>query len=230
MGFALVLSGGKGVRLGNIIPKQYLEISNKPIIGYCLDTFQSNDNIDGIYIVLDDHWKNYVLSYIEENNISKFKGFASSGVSRSHSILNGLSEMKSHDLLYNSIVIIHDAARPNVSHEIINNCIDKLSEYDCSMPVIPVKDTIYVSNDSKTISSLLNRDLLCAGQAPEAIHLDQYLNIMKKLSDDELASISGTSALAFEYGLTVGLFPGNESNYKITTIEDLNKFKQEMEL
>ena len=229
MVYALILSGGKGVRLGNDRPKQYIEVGNKPIIGYSLDTFQNVDDVDGIVIVADEEWHDYISKYIKENNISKFVKFAPAGKSRTHSILNGMLAMENEGIDSNAIVIVHDAARPNVSDSLISCCVAELEHSDCAMPVLPVKDTIYMSEDKKNISSLLNRNLLWAGQAPEAARLGKYINIIRDMSDDELSSISGTSAVVFEKGYKVSLFSGDEHNYKITTQADLDKFTREIE-
>lgn len=229
MVYALVLSGGKGIRLGNDRPKQYIEVRNKPIIGYSLDTFQMNQEVDGIVIVADEIWRDYIGSYIKDNNISKFTMFAPSGISRTHSILNGMLAMEQNNIDLNSIIIVHDAARPNISNGLINSCIKEIEDCDCTMPVLPVKDTVYMSEDAKSISSLLNRNHLWAGQAPESVRLGLYLDLIRNMSDEELSSISGTSAVVFEKGLNVRLFPGDEHNYKITTFADLEKFKQEIE-
>jgi D-ribitol-5-phosphate cytidylyltransferase len=226
---ALILSGGTGTRLGGAIPKQYIEVDDKPVIGYCLDTFEQHSRVDQIVIVAADTWQNFIAVYVENAGISKFVGFAPAGKSRQHSILSGLEKIKALGASDDDIVIIHDAARPCVSNEIIDGCIDTLDNYNCAMPVISVKDTVYYSDDGKNISSLLNRDKLFAGQAPESCKFGKYYRINKELSDDELSRVRGTSAIAYDKGLNVGLFPGSEANYKITTVEDLNKFKLEVE-
>ena len=227
MAVALILSGGTGTRMGMDMPKQYIKVGDKPIIGYCLDIFQDITEITSIVIVADPSWHEMLKEYIDENNIHKFMHFAEAGESRQHSILNGLKCIKQCGVEENEFVIIHDAARPCVSKNIISTCICLLNQYDCSMPVISVKDTVYLSNDGMTISELLNRDRLFAGQAPEGCHLGSYLAINEALTDEELRMVRGTSAIAFEKGLTVGLFPGEESNYKITTKEDLEEFRLE---
>lgn len=226
---ALVLSGGVGTRLGKSIPKQYLKVNGKPIICYCLEVFQNNPQISHIAIVADSSWQEQIKKWIEANGIDKFVSFADAGKSRQHSILNGLREIKRIGGKNDDLVIIHDAARPCVTMSIIDNCISLLEDFDCSMPVITVKDTVYLSEDGRKIEALLNRDHVFAGQAPEGCHLGSYLHINEVLSDDQLEKVRGTSAIAFEYGLTVGMFPGEETNYKITTKEDLEKFKLEME-
>lgn len=225
---ALILSGGTGTRLGGATPKQYLLVNDKPIIGYCMDMFQADANVTNIVIVADQNWWEILQKYIKENNITKFIGFANAGQSRQHSILNGLRYIRDLGGKLEDLVVIHDAARPCVSVEIIDQCISLLQDFDCSMPVISVKDTVYVSKDGKHINSLLNRDYLFAGQAPEGCHLGSYLAINEKLSDEELELVRGTCAIAYEKGLKVGLFPGSDKNYKITTKDDYNKFVMEM--
>ena len=224
MVYTLILSGGKGVRLGTDIPKQYIEVNKKPIIGYCIDEFQKHPLVDRIVIVSALEWNDLLQSYISAEKINKCIGFANSGISRQHSILSGLSRIKELGGRADDKIIIHDAARPRVSPELITRCISILEHYDCAMPVLPMKDTVYLSEDGRKITSLLNRETIFAGQAPEGVHLGTYYNINICLTDEELCMVKGTSSIAFQKGLSVGLFPGDESNYKITTIEDLNRF------
>ncbi|MBR1821156.1 MAG: 2-C-methyl-D-erythritol 4-phosphate cytidylyltransferase [Clostridia bacterium] len=229
MATAIVLSGGTGTRFGSETPKQYLCVQGKPIIGYCLDTFQHSELIQSIVIVANSRWHDFLKEYIEDNKLTKFVCFAEAGRSRQRSIVNGLNQVKNHGVSDDEKIIIHDAARPFVTEDLIASCIQILDEYDCSMPVVSVKDTVYYSEDGEKISSLLNRDKLFAGQAPEGCHLGTYLAINTELTDDELDAVRGTSAIAFEKGLSIGLFPGSERNYKITTIEDYEKFRLEVE-
>lgn len=221
---ALVLSGGTGTRFGGDIPKQYLTVNGKPVIAYCLDLFQAAADISQIVIAADTSWQNQIREYVDSHGITKFAAFSEAGKSRQHSILNGLRVIREAGGDDGDFVIIHDAVRPCLTADILSRCISLLHEYDCTMPVITVKDTVYISKDGEKISSLLDRDSLYAGQAPEGCHLGSYLSINERLSDEELSAVRGTSGLAFEKGLSVGLFAGSEKNYKITTREDFNKF------
>lgn len=94
---------------------------------------------------------------------------------------------------------------------------------------MPVKDTIYYSETGEQISSLLNRDQLFAGQAPESFLFSKYLNIHEGMTEEQLSLVRGSSEIAFRHGLKVKLIPGDEHNYKITTMADLEKFKSEVE-
>lgn len=223
MNTAIILAGGTGTRLGGNIPKQYLEVGDKPVITYCLEKFEYNQLIDEIVIVAAKEWQEYIQQHIY--TISKFKCFASAGSSRQHSIINGMKAASPKT----ERVIIHDAARPNVSDDTISQCIVGLDEYDGVMPVLPVKDTIYYSKTGEQINSLLNRDQLFAGQAPESFLFNKYLSIHDGITEEQLSLVRGSSEIAYRNGLKVKLIKGDEHNYKITTIADLEKFKSEVE-
>ena len=223
MNTAIILAGGTGTRLGGNIPKQYLEVGNKPVITYCLEKFEANQLIDEIVIVAAKEWQEFIYQHI--NTISKFKSFAPAGTSRQHSIINGMKVASPQT----EKVIIHDAVRPNVSDDTISQCIVGLNEYDGVMPVLPVKDTIYYSETGEQISSLLNRDQLFAGQAPESFRFNKYLVIHDGMTEEQLSLVRGSSEIAFRNSLSIKLIKGDEHNYKITTMADLEKFKSEVE-
>lgn len=225
---AIVLAGGAGTRIGGDIPKQYLIVEGKPIIGFCLETLQENSNIDQILIVCSEEWQDFIQEWIEKLHIMKFCSFAESGESRQHSIYRGLLEAKTEGLLDSDLILIHDAARPMLNHKIINECIEAAKEADGAMPVITVKDTIYCSRDGKNISRVLNRDELFAGQAPECFRFGKYFNINHNLSKEKLNMVRGSSEIAHQNGMHIRLIEGDESNYKITTLDDLAKFKMEI--
>ena len=224
MNYVIVLSGGIGTRVGVSIPKQYIEVKGKPIIEYCVKEFQQNQFVDQIIVVVSDEWIQYVSEKLKK--YSKVAGYAFAGNSRQKSICNGLNYIcENMSIKDDDIVLIHDAARPNLTQNLINNCFNNVSDgYDGVLPVLPVKDTLYYSVNGKNISNLLDRDKIYAGQSPEAFLLKKYYDINKNLLDSELDSIKGSSEIAFKKGLKVKIISGEEKNYKITTKLDLQKF------
>lgn len=222
---AIVLAGGTGSRLGSDVPKQYLMAGDKPVIGYCLETFEKNKNIDHIIIVCAEKWRDFIKEWTDTLRIGKFCGFAAGGESRQHSIYHALLEAKRQELGEEDIVLIHDAARPWVDDTIIDQCISATLEADGAMPVITVKDTVYLSRDGGHIDGLLCRDELFAGQAPESFRFGPYFRVHEELSDEELSAIRGSSEIAYRSGMDIRLVTGSEGNYKITTLEDLDKFR-----
>lgn len=225
MNIAIVLSGGVGSRIKKTsTPKQYCLIEETPLINFCLMTFQKNENIDKIVIVADESWHEFIKKQIYDNNITKFILFAKAGRTRQHSIFNALKKLVNY-ASEDDVVIIHDAARPNVSNDLIDNCLDACIKGEASMPSLPVTDTIYRSKDGKIISEILERDELFAGQTPEAFKFLKYFNANKNLLDEEMSLIRGSSELAFKFDMSVTMVKGDSANYKITTDEDLEKFE-----
>ena len=135
MNTAVILAGGVGSRMGVDRPKQFLMVQDKPIISYCFDIFQKHPEIDKMVVVVNEQWQGFTEEYAEKYGVSKICGYAPAGESRQHSIYNGLKCI-AQNAPDTDIVIIHDAARPLVSDEIISDCIKGATAYDGAMPVI----------------------------------------------------------------------------------------------
>lgn len=225
MNIAIILSGGVGSRMGLNIPKQYVEIQGQPIINYCLKVFFEEKNTDAIVIGVADEWKDYVIEKMQMVGVKKTVLFSKPGETRQYSIYNALKVVKENGYGDDDIVLIHDAARPLVSQELINRCYDECKMADGVMPVIPVKDTTYLSKDGKSIEALLDRNHLWAGQAPEAFVFGKYLKAHDEMSREDLLKINGSTELAFKAGLKCHMVTGDPMNFKITTPEDLLNFE-----
>ena len=224
MNIAILLSGGTGTRLGADIPKQYIEVNGRTIISYCLERLEACDDIDAIQVVADPAWQ----ETIAETRFTKIKGFSLPGATRQLSILNGLEDVRAY-ANDKDIVIIHDAARPLVSTELLERIVNAAKEHQGAMPVLPMKDTVYYSEDGQTIDSLLNRKCIYAGQAPEAFNFGAYYEANKKLSEEEILKINGSTEPAILAGMDVIMVEGEEDNFKITTKEDLSRFAQKLQ-
>ena len=225
MNIAIILSGGVGSRMGTNRPKQYLEVDGKSIIWYCLKVFVENPNIDVIIIGRAKEWAEYVEQQIHLFSTKKPIFYSIPGETRQYSIYNALKIVKKHGYTDDDVVIIHDAARPLVSHVLINDCLAACAESDAILPVIPVKDTLYQSVDGKSITNLLKRKELFAGQAPEAFRFGKYFQLHERITRKELLEINGSTEIAYKGGLKVKLIKGDEMNFKITTPEDLSNFE-----
>ena len=224
MTIALILSGGTGTRLGADIPKQYIEVNKRTILSYCLETLFLHPEIDGVQIVAEPSWQQTILKDMKLLG-QKFRGFSLPGKTRQLSILNGLTDI----LTYASpedIVLIHDGARPCLSADMVSEGIKACAGHDGVLPVLPMKDTVYLSEDGKVVSALLNRSQVFAGQAPEFFVLGKYFEANKALLPDKILSINGSTEPAILAGLDVAMIPGDEGNFKITTKADLERFER----
>lgn len=232
MNIALVLSGGKGTRISSDIPKQYIRPDGiNTILYYCLETLFRDKNIDAVQIVADEAYHSLINEEINKIQLSKFKfkGFSVPGKNRQLSIWNGLEDIKAYGDA-NDYVLIHDGARPCLSNEMIDECFKAVDGHDGVMPVIPMKDTVYLSKDGKRVSSLLDRTSIFAGQAPELFVIGKYYDAIEKLLPDKIMSINGSTEPAILDGMDVAMIPGDENNFKITTDADLERFKEILRL
>lgn len=243
MNIALILSGGIGTRVRSEMPKQYITVCGRPVIGYCLDVFLRHPDIDAVQVVADDRWRELILTYIDKTRRSsnrqgerketvqkchgKWRGFSRPGENRQLSILNGLEDM----FMYagrEDVVVIHDAARPMITEQFITACLAAMQGHEGVLPVLPMKDTVYQSEDGRSISCLLDRDNIFAGQAPEAFVLGPYYDANQSLLPDRIRMIKGSTEPAVLAGMDVTMIDGDERNFKITTQQDLIRFQELM--
>lgn len=228
MNIGLVLAGGTGKRLGADIPKQYIEVGGKAIISYVLKVFAEHPMVDAIQIVADSFWHDYVKNCVRSTGCGgKWKGFSQPGENRQLSIFHGITDALQY-ASYDDFVIIHDAARPLLTGQFLTKCLLKAEDHDGVLPVLPVTDTVYISQDRKKISSLLNRDHVFAGQAPEIFRLGKYYEANKRLMPYDILKINGSTEPAVLADMDVVMVDGDEENFKITTKEDLRRLKEKL--
>lgn len=215
--------------MGLKVPKQYYEVLGKPVISYCLRTFFAHDGIDAVQLVADQTWQEYILRQLSVlPDMGKFKGFSAPGENRQLSIYHALMDVGEY-ASEGDTVVIHDAARPCVTAKQISDCLKAAKGHDGALPVLPMKDTVYFSEDKKAVSSLLNREKIFAGQAPECFVLGKYLEANKRLWPKEILRINGSAEPAVMAGMDIAMLLGDEGNFKITTQADLERFRHIVE-
>lgn len=219
---AVVLSGGTGSRMGLDLPKQYIELSGKPVIVYTLEQLQRCETVDGVIVTAAPEWKARIQQWKEEFSLTKLLSTAPGGVNRQLSIRNGLlAAEKFMDSDEQSGVIIQDAARPLSSVELLTSLTAELKEALAVMPALPITDTTYISRDGQWVDGLLDRSTLFAGQAPEAFRYWPYLKLYRDTPEEILSSMSGSCQLPCREGWKVKIIPGEHSNIKVTYAGDL---------
>ena len=234
---AIFLSGGTGTRVGADLPKQYLKAGGHMMATYALKPLLNSDRIDAVVIVAEKEWQESILSDAKSAGLptDKICAFALPGKNRQLSILNGMTEIEKsvHNLfmvpvtIKESTITVHDAARPFLSVEFLDRIFDALPGHDGVMPVLPMKDTVYYSEDGKSVGKLLEREKIFAGQAPELFVFDKYLKANRDLLPDRILGINGSSEPAIMAGMDIAMISGDEKNIKITTAKDLEKFNEQ---
>lgn len=206
----IILAAGVGSRMGLNYPKQFMKIKGKPIFIYSLEIFSTLPEIDTIILVCNadclDEYKKYVKMY----NINNVK-YVIGGKTRQESVKNATSFVKTEK------VIIHEAARPLISKEMIKEIIS-FNDEDAVIPTVPIKFTVIKGNNYMT--GELNRSELHNVQLPQLFRTDILKEIhIKAVQDNYNATEDGM--MAFHYGYKVRLIEGRESNIKITTPLDI---------
>jgi 2-C-methyl-D-erythritol 4-phosphate cytidylyltransferase len=236
MVFAIILAGGVGSRMKTDMPKQFIELSGRMMLMYAMDSFAESSMVDRILIVAAREWRDRIRESINSDAHSeiagKFIGFSDPGENRQLSILNAMQDIKelcAHEGSSTDAVIIQDAARPFVTVECVNSCISNLEQHDGAMPVLPMKDTVYFSNNGKQVDRLLDRACIYAGQAPEAFRFEKYLVANESLLPDKIKKICGSTEPAIMAGMDVAMICGDQNNFKITTDEDLERARAIMD-
>lgn len=246
MNIALILSGGVGTRLGGDVPKQYRMVGGKPVIAYCLETLAQQEEIEAIQIVAEPSWQEFIMENgrkpVSDDSVLKasdkgesdsadsvwklkFRGFSLPGDNRQLSIWNGLQDIRKF-AGEEDAVLIHDAARPLLSGKLIRECLNGMEGYEGVLPVLPMKDTVYLSENGQEISGLLDRKQIFAGQAPEAFRIGSYYRANQSLFPDRIRQMNGSTEPAILAGMKIRMIPGDERNFKITTREDLMRFEE----
>jgi len=227
---AIILSGGSGLRTGLDVPKQYIMIKDRMLIEYSLNAVAHCDAIDYFCVVAASLWRDKIERSMSSICKGKFIGFANPGEKRQLSIVSGLHLIKDYfgkNGLSADKVLIHDAARPNVSAYMMEEYINAMKDHDGVIPVIPMKDTVCISNDGKSVSGLLDRKKVYVGQAPEVYDFNKYFKANESLFPEVIKSVKGSSEPAALAGMDIIMAEGSKKNYKIITKDDIDKFIQE---
>ena len=223
MNFAVILAGGVGSRMGQVIPKQYIKIEGKPVLIHTLEKFQACEDIHFIAIVADKSWRKEICQWLDQYEITKFLDFADPGENRQESIFSGLTLCKAYAHSDKDTITVHDAARALVTSKLISNLLAALEGYDGCMPVLPMKDAIFFSETGDTVDELVNRNKLFSAQTPECFYLLPYWDINNRTAPEDRAKILGNYELAFRYNWKIHPYPGEENNFKLTTPGDIDR-------
>ena len=226
MNIAMIIAGGKGSRMNQDIPKQFLNIHDKPVIVYTMQAFQKHPEIDAILIVCLDGWQEILKAYAHQFNITKLRWVVTGGKNGQESIHRGLTELEK-ECKKDDLVMVHDGIRPNVSQEIISNSIAECTLHDSAITVIPCAEAMLLREEENGTSAkaLISRDALARKQTPQTFPLSKLLWAHDEAKKRGITNSTASCTLMVELGEKVYFCPGSEKNIKITTTEDIEIFK-----
>ena len=215
MNTAIIVAAGSGNRFGGKIPKQFLEINEKPVLIYTIEKFDLCEDIDEIIVVLSKDWLVDFSNKIESFNFSKPIKLVVGGKTRAESVLNGLKTIETANA---GIISVHDGARPLVSTNEISKTINKANETGAACLVGKVTDTIKKVSAGK-IEKTIDRNDLRRALTPQCFQYDILKSAFESNNSFETATDECT--LVENNGFEVSIVEGSAKNIKITHEEDL---------
>ncbi len=214
--YALVVAAGRGQRLGGEVPKQYLPLAGVPVLRRSLDAFLTHPAIAGARVVFHpDDRDRYAAAVAGLDLPPPVPG----GATRQQSVLNGLESLAEQAP---DVVLIHDAARPLVSRDIIDRTLAALERAPGAVVAVPVADTVKRDDGAGLVAATVERAGLWRAQTPQAFHYGPILAAHRAAAARDGAA-TDDAAVAEAAGMPVAIVHGSEDNFKITTAEDLRR-------
>ena len=223
---ALIIAGGSGARMRQDIPKQFINVYDKPVLIYTLESFQKHPMIDAIEVVCIDGWHDILWAYAKQFNIDKLKWVVSGGITGQESIRNGVYNLEgkadSED-----IIVIHDGIRPLVDETVLTDVIRKAQIYGNAVTSLPYNEQIFVADNEVSTVRYIPRETLRRVSTPQAYRFD-LLDLKYHEAYEKEIGIYGssyTNTMMVELGVRLYLAAGSDKNIKLTTKDDLEIFK-----
>lgn len=223
MNIAVILAGGCGKRTRQDVPKQFLNVNDKPIVIYTLEAFEKHPNIDAIIVSCLEGWDEILWAYAREFSITKLNWIVTGGRNVQESIKNALFELKKV-CGEDDIVLIHDAIRPMVSQDTISDCIVKCKELGSGLAAVRCQETIVRTKDGFKGDIGIERSEIMRVQTPQAYRFGKAIWAHEEADRRNITDEVYMNTLMLRLGETVYFSAGSNKNIKITTAEDLDIF------
>lgn len=228
MNIAIIIAGGSGSRMGQDIPKQFINVYDKPVLIYTLESFQRHPQIDAIEVVCIDGWHDILRAYAKQFNIDKLKWVISGGKSGQESIRNGVYNLEGK-VCDNDNIIIHDGIRPLVESSVLTDVISKCEKYGNAVTSMPYNEQIFIvdAEDETTTMAFIPRETLRRVSTPQAYKFD-LLDQKYHEAFEKQVGIYGsayTNTMMVDLGVRLHFAAGSDKNIKLTTKDDLEMFK-----
>lgn len=209
--FVLITAGGKGLRMGSDIPKQFLPLNGKPVLMHTIEAFYRYDPKIAIILILPEEQQTYWNDLCKKHSFEITHTVTAGGNTRFQSVKNGLNLV-----IGNGLVAVHDGVRPFVSQDVIEACFLTAEKYNSVIPVIDIVETVREINDKE--SRTVDRNNYKLVQTPQIFNAELIKKAyMQPYSD----SFTDDASVIEAMGETIRLVPGNRENIKITTRFDM---------
>ncbi len=220
----MILAGGVDPKFQMTVPKQFVNVFNRPIITYTIEIFQKHPDIDYIAIACLDGWQELIKAYAKQFNISKLKWIIQGGIRGQDSSYNGIMTLQK-ECKPDDMIIIHDSIRPMVSDDLISDSIATCRKYGMGVSAVCSMDTIMRSADGRTGDESISRYEVMRVQTPQTYRYDFLYQAHQEASKKGIKGQVDTNSMISKLGHKIYFSKGSELNIKINTIEDVEMFK-----
>lgn len=221
MNIGVIFAGGVGSRMhSRELPKQFLEIYNKPIIVHTIEFFEKNENVDAIIVVCVEDWIEYFNNLVYKFRLEKIRKIVPGGETGQLSIYNGLKAAKDISGNQESIVLIHDGVRPLINIDLLTRNIEDVKKYGTSITSGIVKETIVEIDDNSDIKLVPDRAHSRVAKAPQCFYLKDILSAHECALKEGITSFIDSCTMMKYYGYQLHMTDGPYENIKITTPDD----------
>lgn len=224
MNIALIIAGGSGHRMNQDIPKQFINIDNRPLIIYTLEAFQKHPSIDAIIVSCLKGWSEILKAYAKQFNITKLIDVLDGGENGQVSIRNGVNALR-ENFDKEDIVLVHDAIRPMVSQDIISDCIRQCKVHGSAIAAVPCNTAMLTTEDRESTTEYYDRDRLMSSQTPQAFSLGKLVWAHEEALKRGITNAVASCTMMIELGEKLYFSIGSEKNIKITTTDDIEIFR-----
>ncbi len=226
MNTAIILAGGTGHRMGQDIPKQFINIYDKPVLLYTLEGFQNHPMVDAIEVVCLEGWHDVVRAYAHQFNITKLKWVITGGNTGQESIRNGVYNLEG-SCADDDIVIIHDGIRPLVDQSVLTDVIQVCMAKGNGVTSMPYNEQIFIKDDEESTTKYIPRETLRRVSTPQAYKFGKLLWAYREAFTKGIGiyGSSYTNTMFVELGERLYFAAGSDKNIKLTTKDDLELFK-----
>lgn len=223
---AIIIAGGSGHRMGQDIPKQFINVYDKPVVIYTLEGFQKHPQVDNIEVVCIDGWHDVLWAYAKQFNISKLKWVVSGGENGQESIRNGVFNLEGK-VSDDDIIIIHDGIRPLVDETVLTDVILKAQQYGNAVTSLPYNEQIFIADDAISTVKYIPRETLRRVSTPQAYKYGKLNWAYHEAYKNKIGiyGSSYTNTMMVELGERLYFAAGSDKNIKLTTKDDLELFK-----
>lgn len=226
MNIAIIIAGGAGHRMGQDIPKQFINVYDKPVLIYTLESFQQHPQIDAIELVCINGWHDVAWAYAKQFNINKLQWMVSGGENGQESIRNGVYHLEGI-CADDDIIIIHDGIRPLVEPSVLSDVISKCQQYGNAVTSMPYNEQIFVADDEISTVKYIPRETIRRVSTPQAYRFDKLDWAYHEAYEKQIGiyGSSYTNTMMVELGERLYFAAGSDKNIKLTTKDDLEIFK-----